>query len=180
MHGSNGGRLPHAMLSLGIFVDKISFKLLMALHNLACTVEAEHHEGCGKGIGCGTIGGKDGCGKDVALHGLTGARVNGMAYALTALFVEVEVVAACGHGSCSEREYLLHEASGSVFGGGFHNAHSPWSAFGIRSLSYNLAAYLYHKILYFVSPQHSGNSIHGKTFGYGSKVDLHPWVGLYE
>lgn len=52
---AHGRRVPHGVLPVFVTVDEVDHELGMALQDCLRFVEAEHHEGCGVGIGRGTV-----------------------------------------------------------------------------------------------------------------------------
>ena len=96
--------MPLGQSAVSIGIDEVGLHLRMTLQHLACTVEAQHHEGGSVGIGHGTAGRQNGGREQFVLNRIACARVDGVGIFASALVVEVAVIAAGGHGSIADSE----------------------------------------------------------------------------
>ena len=140
----------------------------MALQHLFRFVETHDHERGGIGIGHSTTLGNDRCREDAMLNGIARLGVNRVGKLLTALIIEVTIVATGSHRLISQiQDGLQLMTRIQLIVGRFCDTNLPGESFWIDTTRHHFSANLDHVILYTTTLQQTGHTIRTIALGNG-------------
>ena len=153
------GSVPCGGLAIVGRVDEISLQLGVLFQHGPGFFHPHDHKCRSIGVGCGTVGGHDGCREKRMLEREARFRIDGMRIFSPVLIVVIAVVTARSQGRIVHPQYDL-VAAGRV--GVFLRlayADAPRAAVGVLSLRHDFAADFHHIILNAVAVEQGGHTV---------------------